>query len=228
MNSIKKTVTQCTVILPAEAEFKEFKPCRWTAKNRFQLSAGSNLETLNTISSETNHVWRFEPRLKLEKWLIFFSIQQCLVHFTLGCPDWTVVRLNAYTVHVRTAWIMQQSWSNVGLSGCLLIKPCRYFNPRNLSFLSALSYSYCFQLISDSCNDFSCIIKITDFMKHWINFLGGKVFFGFYLVNNPSLTESLGSCEVSDPLTFIWSKYVNQQTSHALNVPHAFQPCRIN
>ena len=40
-----------------EAEFKEFKPHRWTAKNRFHLSAGLNLKTLNTMSSETNHVW---------------------------------------------------------------------------------------------------------------------------------------------------------------------------
>ena len=41
----------------SKAELKEFKSRRWTAKNWFQLSAGSNLETLNTISSETNHVW---------------------------------------------------------------------------------------------------------------------------------------------------------------------------
>ena len=33
-----------------EAEFREFKSRRWTAKNRFKLSAGLNLETLNTIS----------------------------------------------------------------------------------------------------------------------------------------------------------------------------------
>ena len=35
----------------------EIKPRRWTAKNRFQLSANANLETLNKISSGTNHVW---------------------------------------------------------------------------------------------------------------------------------------------------------------------------
>ena len=34
------------IILP-EAEFKELKPRRWSAKNRFQLSADSNLEILN-------------------------------------------------------------------------------------------------------------------------------------------------------------------------------------
>ena len=44
------------LLRPAETEFKEFKPRRWTAKNRFQLSAGLNLKTLNTISCGTNHV----------------------------------------------------------------------------------------------------------------------------------------------------------------------------
>ena len=41
----------------SEAVLKEFKPRRWSAKNRFQLSAVSNLVALNIISSETNHVW---------------------------------------------------------------------------------------------------------------------------------------------------------------------------
>ena len=40
----------------SEVEFKDFKPRRWNAENQFQLSVGSNLETLNTISSKTNHV----------------------------------------------------------------------------------------------------------------------------------------------------------------------------
>jgi len=38
------------------AKFNEFKPSLKSAKNRFQLSAGLNLETLNTILSETNHI----------------------------------------------------------------------------------------------------------------------------------------------------------------------------
>ena len=47
-----------------EAEFIEFKPRLWIAKNRFQLNTGSNLETLNTISSGTNHdLFKFETRL---------------------------------------------------------------------------------------------------------------------------------------------------------------------
>ena len=37
-------------------EFNEFEPRPQSAKNRFQLSAGLNLETLNTILSETNHI----------------------------------------------------------------------------------------------------------------------------------------------------------------------------
>ena len=41
----------------SKTEFNEFKQRHWIAKNRFQLSADSNLETLNTISSGTNHVW---------------------------------------------------------------------------------------------------------------------------------------------------------------------------
>ena len=39
------------------SEFNEFKPRLKSPKNRFQLSAGLNLEKLNTILSETNHIW---------------------------------------------------------------------------------------------------------------------------------------------------------------------------
>ena len=42
--------------LQPESEFNEFEPCLKFAKNRFQLSAGLNLETLNTILSETNDI----------------------------------------------------------------------------------------------------------------------------------------------------------------------------
>ena len=38
-----------------EAEFKEFKSRLKSAKTRFKLSAGFNLETFDTILSETNH-----------------------------------------------------------------------------------------------------------------------------------------------------------------------------
>ena len=41
-------------IMYTEAEFKKFKPRRWTVDNRFKLSAGSNLGTLSTISRGTN------------------------------------------------------------------------------------------------------------------------------------------------------------------------------
>ena len=39
------------------SEFNEFEPRFKSAKNRFQLSAGLNLEILNTILSETYHIW---------------------------------------------------------------------------------------------------------------------------------------------------------------------------
>ena len=38
------------------SEFNEFEPRLKSAKNRFQFSAGLNLEILNTILSETNHI----------------------------------------------------------------------------------------------------------------------------------------------------------------------------
>ena len=40
-----------------ESEFNEFEPRLKSAKNRFQLSAGTNLEKLNTILNGTNHIW---------------------------------------------------------------------------------------------------------------------------------------------------------------------------
>ena len=40
-----------------ESKFNEFEPCLKSAKNRFQLSAGINIETLDTILSGTNHIW---------------------------------------------------------------------------------------------------------------------------------------------------------------------------
>ena len=38
------------------SEFNEFGPGLKSAKNRFQLRAGLNLEKFNTILSETNHI----------------------------------------------------------------------------------------------------------------------------------------------------------------------------
>ena len=40
----------------SEMEFKEFEPRFKSAKTRFKLSAGLNLETFNTILSGTNHI----------------------------------------------------------------------------------------------------------------------------------------------------------------------------
>ena len=42
--------------IQSEMEFKEFKPRFKSAKTRFKLSAGLNLETFDTISSGTNHI----------------------------------------------------------------------------------------------------------------------------------------------------------------------------
>ena len=39
------------------SEFNEFDLSIKSAKTRFQLSAGLNLEAMNTILSETNHIW---------------------------------------------------------------------------------------------------------------------------------------------------------------------------
>ena len=44
------------ISLYKESEFNELEPRLKSAKNRFQWSAGLNLETLNTILSETNHI----------------------------------------------------------------------------------------------------------------------------------------------------------------------------
>ena len=54
------------------SEFNEFEPRLKSTKNRFQLSAGLNLETLNTILSETKPTI-FKPRLKFKPPLKFFK-----------------------------------------------------------------------------------------------------------------------------------------------------------
>ena len=44
------------IIKKPEMEFKEFEPRFKSAKTRFKLSAGLNLETFDTISSGTNRI----------------------------------------------------------------------------------------------------------------------------------------------------------------------------
>ena len=44
-------------IMDPEMEFKEFKPRFKSAKTRFKISAGLNLETFDTILSGTNHIY---------------------------------------------------------------------------------------------------------------------------------------------------------------------------
>ena len=41
----------------SETELNEFEPRLKSDKNRFQLSAGLNLETLNALLSGANHIW---------------------------------------------------------------------------------------------------------------------------------------------------------------------------
>ena len=62
---IRKTCILMKVIQPFHnivsvnrpvAEFKEFEPRFKSAKTRFNLSAGLNLETFDTILSGTNHI----------------------------------------------------------------------------------------------------------------------------------------------------------------------------
>ena len=67
--SLKGTLSLLLTSFKPEADFYELKPRRWPSKNRFQLSAGSNLETLNTISSGYYVLTRliFESRLKFCK-----------------------------------------------------------------------------------------------------------------------------------------------------------------
>ena len=45
------------VIMEPEMEFKEFEPRFKSAKTRFKLRAGLNLETFNTILCGTNHIY---------------------------------------------------------------------------------------------------------------------------------------------------------------------------
>ena len=43
-------------LIEPEMEFNEFKPRIKSAKSRFKLSAGLNLETFDTILNGTNHI----------------------------------------------------------------------------------------------------------------------------------------------------------------------------
>ena len=59
---IDKTLQKTTLCVKVnlsdtpESDFNEFEPRLKSAKNRFQLRADLNLETLNTILSGTNHI----------------------------------------------------------------------------------------------------------------------------------------------------------------------------
>jgi len=53
---IIKLPSSFSIIQKPEMEFKEFEPRFKSAKTRFKLSAGLNLETFHTILSGTNHI----------------------------------------------------------------------------------------------------------------------------------------------------------------------------
>ena len=50
------THTKNNLNIPPMAEFKEFEPRFKSAKTRFKLNAGLNLETFDTILSGTNNI----------------------------------------------------------------------------------------------------------------------------------------------------------------------------
>ena len=58
----------------SESEFNEFKPRLKAVKNRFQLSAGLNLEKFDTVLSESII---FSLRLKFKLQLKFFKFGLC-------------------------------------------------------------------------------------------------------------------------------------------------------
>ena len=58
----------------SESEFNEFKPRLKAAKNRFQLSAGLNLEKFDTVLSESII---FSLRLKFKLQLKFLKFGLC-------------------------------------------------------------------------------------------------------------------------------------------------------
>ena len=72
-----ETYTFLLSVIKPGSKFNEFEPRLKSSKNRFQLSAGLNLEKLNTILSGTNHIYsaaqilEIRPLLYLVKQLIF-------------------------------------------------------------------------------------------------------------------------------------------------------------
>ena len=58
-----------------ESEFNKFEQRLKSAKNRFQLSAGLNLETLNEILSGTNHIWAAAQILQIHKSKIIINLK---------------------------------------------------------------------------------------------------------------------------------------------------------
>ena len=112
-------------IFKTESEFNEFEPRLKSAKNRFQLSAGFNLEKLKQFKVEPTI---FEPCLKFKPWLKFFkfglwlllndvSLQNWLVHVQ-DYRNYTLLNLKNYNIihtvdQIIVSWVLssgKQSW----------------------------------------------------------------------------------------------------------------------
>ena len=71
------TFRLCLKIVVPVSEFNEFEPRLKSAKNRFQLSAGFNLEKFNSIFSMEPTI--FEPRNKFKPRLKLFKFGLCIL-----------------------------------------------------------------------------------------------------------------------------------------------------
>ena len=69
------------------SEFNEFKPRLKSLQNRFQLSAGLNLEKFNTILSRANHIWAAAEisALKFGVCSLFYLLKIQVIKLTIPC-----------------------------------------------------------------------------------------------------------------------------------------------
>ena len=92
------------------SEFNEFEPCLKSAKNRFRLSIGLNLETLNTILSKTaifERGFKFKPPRKFFKFgLRAENFKQCTVHINEN-RAWFGI-LKTIQINETGDWIFKQ------------------------------------------------------------------------------------------------------------------------
>ena len=75
------------------SEFNEFKPRFKSPKNRFQFSAGLNLEKFNTILNGTNLIWDAASALGILNQISFLGNYQELGPFKKKKFDLTMIDL---------------------------------------------------------------------------------------------------------------------------------------